>query len=112
MDMLKHIENVCVATLFRCCDSQILHYWSFCIFISSATLKGALKVHSRYKNGIPPLDLLKAKDFEPTDFGSYEFAVENVSRNTFSGVDNPLTLTGKEVHFLLACLITRKPEDP
>lgn len=30
----------------------------------------------------------------------------------FSGVDNPLTLTGREVHFLLACLITRKPEDP
>ena len=25
----------------------------------------------------------------------------------FSGVDNPLTLTGREVHFLLACLITR-----
>jgi len=30
----------------------------------------------------------------------------------FSGVDNPLTLTGREVHFLLACLITRNPEDP
>ena len=30
----------------------------------------------------------------------------------FPGADNSLTLAGKEVQFLLACLIIRNPEDP